>query len=134
MAIFKTSGQGEPCLFSLTRSDHVCAGKLERHHLVKQQFLRREFPDQWDVIWSPWIAVNLCDEGAHQPVTRASTRVYRHEVPFQATQFADLNGFLWRLELECPLFSGDRLALGNQASTFDVSETENGFTISEESE
>lgn len=104
---FKASGRGERCLFAETRPAHRCSGPLERHHLIQKSFLRREFPGQFDVIWAPAIAVNLCQSG-HQQVTVAHTRVRWLELPVKVIAWSEELGIAWRLELECPKAEEDR--------------------------
>lgn len=96
-----------PCLFSVTRSDHECAGVMDAHHLIEKQFLRDRFCDLPEdellaIVYDPRIGVPLCRAGAHDPVTRHSDYVYLDELPLEATDFAADHQIVFRLERECP--------------------------------
>jgi len=106
MLTFKAQGIGEPCLMAL-RPDHDCAGPMEQHHLIKKSWLKADFKyvDQpYLFVWAPEIGVSLCQSG-HERVTNHVTRIWWHEVPEVAREWAKQWGCLWRLELECPFFT-----------------------------
>lgn len=101
---------------------HNCKGYKDAHHLVGQQWLKRNYSDLREdmlltICFDPRIAVPLC-RAAHESVTAKRSHIYWHELPEEAREFAaDIDqlylrfplpwggqrqSMLERLKLECP--------------------------------
>lgn len=103
-------------------NDHRCSGRKDSHHLVEQQWLKRNYSDLREdmlltICFDPRIGVPLC-RAAHEAVTARRERIYWHELPEEAREFAaDIDqlylrfplpwggqrqSLVTRLKLECP--------------------------------
>lgn len=97
----------EPCLFSRTRPEHSCSGVRDPHHVIRQAWLRREFPGVWNVVYDPELGVALC-RAAHDQVTTHFTRVFFEELPARVVDRAEALGIRYKLEHSCPSLTSER--------------------------
>ena len=82
-----------------------CDGRLDAHHLIRQQVLRRKAPEEARM--DPRVGVALCDRH-HTLVTRAMVRLRRDEVPAQAWAFAAQYDLRDELERELAEYHEER--------------------------
>jgi hypothetical protein len=106
-AHFRETVLSSPCLFAQTRHNHTCEGKLDAHHVCREQSLRTHFSTfgdaKWERVHDPANGVALCRK-AHIAVTPATrtTWILKHELPARVVDFAEDWGLGWLLEREVP--------------------------------
>lgn len=94
-------GRGETILFGEEKwactecngsGQHRCSGPKDAHHLVEQQWLKRNYADRpadelLAIRFDPRIGAPLCRDNAHDPITRKATRIYWHELNPECIEF-----------------------------------------------
>lgn len=76
-----------------------CEGRLEVHHVITQQQLRRA--RRFDLLWDPDNGATVC-ETAHRRHTRGLQRIPFSRLPQRCIDFARDNGFLVILDRYYP--------------------------------
>ncbi len=81
----------------------LCGGRMEWHHILSQQRLRRELrhqPGGFSVaLLDPANLLFICKQH-HEQVTNARLRFTRAELPESVEAFAEAHGVAWMLDRE----------------------------------
>ena len=101
------------CWAKENREGHICAGRVEAHHVIEAQWWRREFRDLPEakliaLVYDPVIAAPLCG-GFHAAVTAKREVIHFHELDRELIEHCERldqeypgRAVLARLRLECP--------------------------------
>lgn len=114
------------CWAKRNRKGHVCSGRVEAHHLIERQWLRRIFSDLpesrlLELMYDPVIGAPLCSS-FHAAITAKRERIYFEELDRELVEMAERldveypgRGVLARLGLECPMRGAARRAVGSES-------------------
>lgn len=112
-ADFRELVLAEPCLLKQTRPEHECRGAMDPHHVLKRQWLEREFPGVWNVIDDPELGVALCRQ-AHANHHDRSHPIYLEELPARVLDRCAALSIDWKLRRDYPSITSEAAQMGAQ--------------------